>query len=80
MASTSWAIHPWTAYDRRPIRADRLGRYRFSRKIFVCNPSKGKPTVPADEAGSTRQLLSSLARVAYRRPADKMTVDTLMDF
>jgi Protein of unknown function (DUF1592)/Protein of unknown function (DUF1588)/Protein of unknown function (DUF1587)/Protein of unknown function (DUF1585)/Protein of unknown function (DUF1595)/Planctomycete cytochrome C len=34
----------------------------------------------ASEDGCARRILSSLARVAYRRPADKMTVDTLMDF
>jgi mono/diheme cytochrome c family protein len=36
--------------------------------------------IEASEGGCARQILSSLARVAYRRPADKMTVDTLMDF
>ena len=38
------------------------------------------PDVDASEDGCARRILSSLARVAYRRPADKMTVDTLMDF
>jgi hypothetical protein len=45
------------------------------RKIFVC-----KPTGPADEVVCATRILSTLARVAYRRPVDKMTVDTLMDF
>ena len=60
------------------------------RRIFICNPStslrvaqsssKGKPTSAADEPACARRILSSLARAAYRRPADRMTVDTLMDF
>ncbi len=45
------------------------------RKIFIC-----RPTSPADEPACARRILSSLARVAYRRPVDKVTVDTLMDF
>jgi hypothetical protein len=45
------------------------------KKIFVCRPAK-----PADEDPCATKILSSLARVAYRRPMDKQTVDTLMDF
>jgi mono/diheme cytochrome c family protein len=45
------------------------------RKIFVC-----KPTGPADESTCATRILSSLARTAYRRPVDKTTVATLMDF
>jgi hypothetical protein len=45
------------------------------RKIFVCQPGKS-----ADEATCATRILSSLARVAYRRPVDKQTVDTLMGF
>jgi hypothetical protein len=45
------------------------------RKIFVCRPS-----VPADEAGCATRILSTLARAAYRKPVDKTTLDTLLDF
>ena len=45
------------------------------RKIFIC-----KPASAAAEPACARRILSSLARVAYRRPADTITVDTLMDF
>ena len=45
------------------------------RKIFVCRPAK-----PADEEPCAGRILSSLARVAYRRPIDKQTSDTLMAF
>jgi hypothetical protein len=45
------------------------------RKIFVCTPAS-----PANDDGCATRILSSLARSAYRRPVDKQTVDTLMDF
>jgi len=45
------------------------------RKIFICTPAK-----PAEEDGCATKILSSLARGAYRRPVDKQTVDTLVDF
>jgi len=45
------------------------------RKIFVCTPAK-----PADEEACATKILSSLARVAYRRPVDKQTSDTLIGF
>jgi hypothetical protein len=45
------------------------------RKIFVC-----KPAVPADETACATRILSTLARTAYRRPVDKTTLDTMMDF
>jgi mono/diheme cytochrome c family protein len=36
--------------------------------------------IEASEGGCATRILSSLARAAYRRPVDKTTVDTLMDF
>jgi Protein of unknown function (DUF1592)/Protein of unknown function (DUF1588)/Protein of unknown function (DUF1587)/Protein of unknown function (DUF1585)/Protein of unknown function (DUF1595)/Planctomycete cytochrome C len=36
--------------------------------------------IEASEGGCATRILSSLARVAYRRPVDKTTVDTLMGF
>jgi len=45
------------------------------KKIFVCTPAK-----PADEDACATKILSSLARAAYRRPMDRPTVDTLMNF
>jgi uncharacterized protein DUF1592/uncharacterized protein DUF1588/uncharacterized protein DUF1587/uncharacterized protein DUF1585/uncharacterized protein DUF1595/cytochrome c len=36
--------------------------------------------IEASESGCARRILSSLARAAYRRPVDTITVDTLMDF
>jgi len=45
------------------------------RKIFIC-----KPASAADEQACATKILSSLARMAYRRPADQPTMNTLMDF
>ncbi len=45
------------------------------RKIFVCEPVK-----PSDEAPCARQILSSLARLAYRRPVTGEDVGPLMGF
>jgi mono/diheme cytochrome c family protein len=58
-----------------PYTATGSGDTPSRRKIFVC-----QPTGPADETGCATRILSSLARVAYRRPVDKTIVDTLMDF
>jgi hypothetical protein len=41
---------------------------------------RSSPEMDASEGGCARRILSSLARVAYRRPADTVTVNTLMDF
>jgi mono/diheme cytochrome c family protein len=45
------------------------------RKIFVCTPA-----TTANEETCATKILSSLARVAYRRPVDKQTVDMLVGF
>ena len=45
------------------------------RKIFTC-----KPAVAADEEPCARKILSSVARLAYRRPLEDADVDMLMDF
>jgi hypothetical protein len=45
------------------------------RKIFIC-----KPVAHADESACAGKILSTLGRLAYRRPLDKATLGTLMDF
>ena len=45
------------------------------RKIFVC-----RPTGAADEEKCARQIISTLARRAYRRPAKTDDLATLMEF
>ena len=56
-----------------PYTATGSGDTPSRRKIFICDPT-------ANEDACATRILSSLARVAYRRPADKATVDTLIDF
>jgi hypothetical protein len=45
------------------------------RKIFVC-----KPTSARDEESCARQIVTNLAKRAYRRPATAQDVGTLMEF
>jgi mono/diheme cytochrome c family protein len=47
------------------------------RKIFICEPASAK-----DEPACAKKILTTLARLAYRRPIDKdnAAVDTLMEF
>jgi hypothetical protein len=45
------------------------------RRIFVCHPAK-----PSEEESCARQILSSLSRVAYRRPVTNADVGPLMAF
>jgi hypothetical protein len=45
------------------------------RKIFICRPS-----VPSEEAACASKILSTLGRMAYRKPIDKVTLGMMMDF
>ncbi len=45
------------------------------RKIFTCQPKAA-----AEEQACATKILSSLARLAYRKPVDTMTLNTLMGF
>ena len=56
-----------------PHKATGAGDSASRRKIFVCAPAK-------DADGCAARILTSLARAAYRRPVDKQTADTLLDF
>jgi hypothetical protein len=58
-----------------PFGATGSGDTASRRRIFVCTPSGA-----GEEAPCAARILSALARVAYRRPVDKATADTLMDF
>jgi hypothetical protein len=48
------------------------------RKIFTCQPAAGASA--ANEETCARRILSSLARLAYRKPVDTITMNTLMGF
>ena len=47
------------------------------RKLFACRPASG---ARSDEEACAREILSSRARLAYRRPVEPADVNTLMDF
>ncbi|MCY4028411.1 MAG: DUF1592 domain-containing protein [Acidobacteria bacterium] len=47
------------------------------RALFTCRPAS---TAPEDEDACAREILTSLARRAYRRPIDAADLATLMDF
>jgi hypothetical protein len=53
------------------------------RRIFVCHPStslRASPVGAADETVCATRILSALARRAYRRPATRDDVQTLLGF
>jgi len=47
------------------------------RAVFTCRPASD---ASSDEEACAREILSSLTRLAYRRPVDQSDLDTLMDF
>jgi mono/diheme cytochrome c family protein len=58
-----------------PYAAAGPGDSASRRKILSCKPSSA-----AQESACARQILTTLARQAYRKPIDKATTDVLMDF
>ena len=77
-ASAPWG--PWgPAVDSvtvdGPFAPSGPGATPSRRRIFTCRPAR-----PADEATCARQILSGLARRAYRRPPSPADLDVLMPF
>ena len=58
-----------------PYAAAGPGDSASRRKILTCRPASA-----SQEAACARQILTTLARQAYRKPVDKATTDVLMDF
>ena len=58
-----------------PLRNDGPGETPSRSRILTC-----RPATPADEPGCATEILSSLARRAYRRPATDDDVATLLEF
>jgi hypothetical protein len=58
-----------------PYAAAGPGNTASRRKILSCNPSSA-----SQETTCARQILTTLARQAYRKPVDTVTTQTLMDF
>jgi hypothetical protein len=66
-----------------PYAAAGPGDSASRRKILTCSPSLSRRSsreTEASEVGCARQILTALARQAYRKPVDKATADVLMDF
>ena len=65
---------------------DSMGQFpRFTKKSVGDSPSREKiftrmPTGPEDEIDCATEILSKLARRAYRRPVTEGDMDTLLDF
>jgi len=58
-----------------PFNATGPGETPTRQRIFVCHPMHG-----AEEESCAREILSSLARRAYRRPVTSDDIDTLVTF
>ncbi|HKE83168.1 MAG TPA: DUF1592 domain-containing protein [Vicinamibacterales bacterium] len=70
-----------------PYAATGPGDTPSRRRILSCRPAStaarsrpSSPEIEASEVGCARQILTTLARQAYRRPVDRATGDVLMDF
>jgi hypothetical protein len=76
-----------------PFNAQRPDDSRSRRRVFTCRPRSssarpsdapttdaGAPSAAASEDGCATQILTTLARRAYRRPATRQDVATLMEF
>jgi mono/diheme cytochrome c family protein len=60
---------------RGPFAATGPGDTPSRRRIFVCRPKSG-----SDELPCARQILSNLARRAYRRPVNEQDMESLLSF
>ena len=67
--------HLGTVTVTGPFNATGVDDTPARRRIFVCQPSS-----PAEEAPCARQILSTLARRAYRRPVDGTDLEELVAF
>ena len=65
-----------------PYAASGPGESASRKKILSCTPSSRRSSqeTEASEVGCARQILTTLARQAYRKPVDNATTDVLMDF
>ena len=67
--------HVGTLTISGPFNATGAGETPARRRIFVCRPSSA-----ADDAPCAREIISTLARRAYRRPVAEADVDGLIRF
>ena len=75
MAAATWS-RPWQASPSADLTTPRASVETPSRaRIFTCNPTDAK-----DEEPCARQILSTLARRAFRRPVTDADVQDLLAF
>jgi hypothetical protein len=72
-------FYPAIGYVRiqGPFNAERPADSASRRKVFTCRP---KPGLPSSESECAKQILTTLARRAYRRPPDAEQIATLLSF
>ena len=65
-----------------PYNATGPGDTASRRKILQCRPTSRRSSreIEASEVGCARQILTTLARQAYRKPVDRASADVLMEF
>jgi hypothetical protein len=65
-----------------PFNAQRPADSASRRRVFTCRPEsrRGSPGAQASEAGCARQILTTLARRAYRRTPTPQEVTSLLTF
>ena len=66
-----------------PFNAQRPEDSASRRKVFTCHPTpsrRSSPGIDASEGGCAKQILATLARRAYRRPATAQDLAALMSF
>jgi uncharacterized protein DUF1592/uncharacterized protein DUF1588/uncharacterized protein DUF1587/uncharacterized protein DUF1585/uncharacterized protein DUF1595 len=66
-----------------PFNAQRPEDSASRRKVFTCHPTpsrRSSPNVDASERGCAKQILATLARRAYRRPATAPDLAALLSF
>jgi hypothetical protein len=66
-----------------PFNAQRPEDSASRRRVFTCHPAKSHrspPGIEANEGGCAKQILATLARRAYRRPATAQDLAALMTF
>jgi mono/diheme cytochrome c family protein len=63
-----------------PFNAQRPEDSRSMHKVFTCRPDPGRGTNAGQEEPCAKQILTTLARRAYRRPATARDLEPLMGF
>ena len=63
-----------------PFNSPGVSKTPSRERIFICQPQQGRPGASAEEQACARRIIENLARRAFRRPATKEDVDSLMRY